>query len=78
MRAAHRHQIGAARHQDRIGVIGFEKNSVIRKIVQNEKSPFEIDRKAPMMINALVMDFDEASLRCVKVEALNQAVEDPR
>lgn len=60
------------------GVIGFEKNSVIRKIVQNEKSPFEIDRKAPMMINALVMDFDEASLRCVKVEALNQAVEDPR
>jgi metallophosphoesterase (TIGR00282 family) len=57
------------------GVIGYEKNSVIRKLVYGEKNAFGLDDHAPMMINAAVMDFDEATYRCTHIELVNQGVE---
>jgi hypothetical protein len=50
------------------GVIGFEKNSVINKIVYGRKRPFGLDDHAPMMVNAVVMDFDETTLKCRSID----------
>lgn len=58
------------------GVIGFEKNSVINKIVYGQKGSFEIDKKAEMMINAVVMEFDELTYQCTKITPLNYFEED--
>jgi 2',3'-cyclic-nucleotide 2'-phosphodiesterase len=43
------------------GVIGFEKNSVLQKIVYGTKTPFEINDKASKMINAVLLEIDEGS-----------------
>ena len=58
------------------GVIGFEKNSVIDKIVHGSKGSFQLDKKAPMMINAVVMDFDETTFRCRSIEKVNEIVQE--
>jgi len=56
------------------GIIGFEKRSVINKMVYGEKTPFAIDEKAPMMVNAIVLDIDELTLKCRSVETINEVV----
>lgn len=57
------------------GVIGYEKNSVLRKLVYGEKNAFGLDDHAPMMINAVLLDFDDVSFQCTRLELLNQGVE---
>jgi metallophosphoesterase (TIGR00282 family) len=61
---------------DPTGVIGFEKHSVIDKIVYGKKGVFGLDDHAPMMVNALVMEFDEANGRCQSITPINEIVEE--
>lgn len=61
---------------DAHGVIGFEKKSVINKIVYGEKGPFQIDDHAAMMVNAVVLDFDETNLKCRSIEKVNEIVQE--
>ncbi len=61
---------------DPTGVIGFEKNSVIDKIVYGHKGAFGLDDHAPMMVNAILMDFDETTGHCLKVTPINEIVEE--
>ncbi len=58
------------------GIIGFEKRSVINKMVYGEKGPFQIDENAKMMVNAIVMDFDEATLKCRSIEKIDEVLEE--
>lgn len=53
------------------GVIGFNKESVINKIVFGRTGPFSIDVKAPAQINAVVIDFDEGSYEATNIELVN-------
>ena len=57
------------------GIIGFEKDSVINKTVFGSEKPFQINDAAPMMVNAVVMEFDDANYRCVSIERINERVE---
>jgi metallophosphoesterase (TIGR00282 family) len=61
---------------DAHGVIGFEKQSVIRKIVYGEKGNFQLDDHAEMMVNAVVMDFDETTGHCRSIEKVNEIVQE--
>lgn len=61
---------------DAHGVIGFEKKSVINKIVYGEKGSFALDDHADMMVNAVVMDFDEATGKCRSIEKVNESVQE--
>lgn len=61
---------------DAHGVIGFEKKSVISKIVYGEKGNFALDDHADMMVNAVVMDFDETTLKCRSIEKVNEIVQE--
>jgi 2',3'-cyclic-nucleotide 2'-phosphodiesterase len=53
------------------GVIGFEKRSVIDKIVFGQSGLFEIDSHAPRMINAVILDIDETTFKTRKIEAIS-------
>jgi 2',3'-cyclic-nucleotide 2'-phosphodiesterase len=53
------------------GVIGFEKNSVMNKILFGQASLFEIDENAPKLVNAVVIDIDELSGRARSIKALS-------
>jgi 2',3'-cyclic-nucleotide 2'-phosphodiesterase len=56
------------------GIIGFEKRSVINKMVYGEKGSFGLDEHAPMMINAVLMDFDEMTYKCTAIKMINEVV----
>ncbi|MCH3909077.1 MAG: TIGR00282 family metallophosphoesterase [Bacilli bacterium] len=60
----------------RDGIIGYEKNSVINKMVFGEKGQFAINDNAPMMVNGALMDFDEESYMCTHIELVNIGVEE--
>jgi metallophosphoesterase (TIGR00282 family) len=57
------------------GIIGYEKNSVIQKMLFGAKEPFQINDNAPMMVNAVVMEFDDETYRCLSIEPINVGVE---
>lgn len=50
------------------GVIGFNKESVINKIVMGGRGVFELDKKGLAMVNAAILTFDEKDYHCVKIE----------
>jgi calcineurin-like phosphoesterase len=53
------------------GVIGFEKNSVMNKILFGQASPFEIDDNAKKLVDAVVIDVDEETGRAKSIQALS-------
>lgn len=53
------------------GVIGFEKSSVINKIVYGQKGSFEINDKARYMINAVVLDIDDVTYEAKSIETIH-------
>lgn len=53
------------------GVIGFEKGSVINKVVYGQKGTFEIDDKDTPMVNAVIIDVDETTFKATSIEAIN-------
>jgi metallophosphoesterase (TIGR00282 family) len=53
------------------GVIGFEKNSVMNKILFGQASPFEIDDNARKLVDAVVIDVDEETGRARSIQALS-------
>jgi metallophosphoesterase (TIGR00282 family) len=57
------------------GIIGYEKNSVINKMVFGAKEPFQINDAAPMMVNAVVMEFSEETYQAVSITRINERVE---
>ena len=56
------------------GVIGFEKESVINRIVYGE-GRFELNDKARMMINAVLIDVDELTYKATAITPLVSIVE---
>lgn len=58
------------------GVIGYEKNSVISVLVEGHKNAFGLDDHAPMMVNAALLEFDDDTLLCTKVELINSGVKE--
>lgn len=49
------------------GILGFEKESVIRKTLYGEESIFTIDDKDQRMVNAVVMDIDEQTKKAREI-----------
>jgi calcineurin-like phosphoesterase len=57
------------------GVIGFEKDSVIRKIVNGQSGAFQLNDEAPMMINACLIEIDEETYLPKSITPIHQIVE---
>ncbi len=57
------------------GVIGFEKHSVMNKIVDRGTGAFKLDENARMMVNAVLIDVDEETFEAVKITPISQLVE---
>jgi calcineurin-like phosphoesterase len=53
------------------GVIGFEKNSVINKIVYGQKGIFEINDNARPMVNAVIIEVDDTTYKAISIETVN-------
>lgn len=49
------------------GVLGFDKNTVINKTLFGETVRFDIDTKDDEMINAVVMEIDDVSKKCLEI-----------
>ena len=56
------------------GVIGFEKESVIGKVVYGE-GRFELNEDARMQINAVLIDVDEVTYKATAITPIVQFVE---
>lgn len=52
------------------GILGFEKNSVIKRTVFNEKSRFEIDDNDCSLISALYFEIDDISKKAIDVQII--------
>ncbi len=52
-------------------VIGFEKESVINKIVFGGKNHFELSRHGSAIINGAYMEFDDETYACLKITPIN-------
>jgi len=50
------------------GVIGFNKESVINKIVMGGRGIFELDKKGTAMVNAVILTFNEKDYHCEGIE----------
>ena len=49
------------------GVLGFEKNSVINKTMFGNNNRFDLDTNDTEMVNAVVIEIDEMSKKCVEI-----------
>lgn len=49
------------------GVLGFEKNSVINKTLFGSTNRFDLDTSDVEMINAVILEIDEISKKCVEI-----------
>lgn len=49
------------------GVLGFEKSSVINKTLFGSTNRFELDTNDTEMINAVILEIDEVSKKCVEI-----------
>ena len=49
------------------GVLGFEKNSVMNKTLFGNTARFELDTDDEEMINAVVLNIDETTKKCVEI-----------
>ena len=49
------------------GVLGFEKGSVMNKTLFGDTARFELDTKDTEMINAVIMNIDDESKKCVEI-----------
>lgn len=49
------------------GVLGFEKNSVINKTLFGSTNRFELDTNDTEMINAVILEVDEISKKCLEI-----------
>ena len=49
------------------GVLGFEKNSVMNKTLFGNTARFELDTADEEMINAVVLNIDETTKKCVEI-----------
>jgi metallophosphoesterase (TIGR00282 family) len=55
----------------RNGILGFEKNSVMKRTIFNEKSTFQIDDNDCSIISAIFLEIDDNSKKAIKVEIIN-------
>ena len=49
------------------GVIGFEKTSVINKIIYGKNEPFELDEEDISQICAVYLNIDEKTFKCLEI-----------
>ncbi len=49
------------------GVLGFEKGSVMNKTLFGDTARFELDTKDTEMINAVIMNIDDESKKCLEI-----------
>lgn len=59
-------------------VIGFEKNSVVDKVIFGAKSRFEISDKGSLMINGCLLDIDESNGKCRNIISIKEVVENEK
>ena len=57
------------------GVIGFERKSVMNKILGGQTGAFQIDENAKMMVNACIIDIDDDTFEATKIQTIHQIVE---
>ena len=55
-------------------IIGFEKESVINKIVFGKQSRFDIPKSGDIMFNACLLDINENTGLCTKIIVINEVV----
>ncbi len=58
------------------GVIGFEKSSVINKIVLGQKGRFEIAESGRLMVNGVLIEADEKTYKSKSIKVINEIVEE--
>lgn len=58
------------------GVIGFEKSSVINKIVLGQKGRFEIPESGRLMVNGVLIEADEKTYKSKSIKVINEEVEE--
>lgn len=58
------------------GVIGFEKQSVINKIVYGAHKPFDLKEDGEKMVNGILLDVSEETYRARSLEPINFRMED--
>ncbi len=51
-------------------VIGFEKDSVIDKIVFGKKEPFGLAKHGTAIVNGAIMDFDDSTYECAHIHPI--------
>lgn len=49
------------------GVLGFEKESVIKKTLYGHQSKFELDPEDDSLISAVVLDIDDYTKKCIEI-----------
>lgn len=54
------------------GVIGFNAESVIDCTVRGKRGHFDLDREGEAICTGVVMDFDETTFKCVRMESFQE------
>lgn len=58
------------------GVIGFEKSSVINRIVLGQKGQFQIADSSRLMVNGVLIEVDEKTYKARTITVINEIVEE--
>ena len=58
------------------GIIGFEKQSVINKVVYGARKPFGLKEDGKKMMNGLLLDVSEETYRATSLETINFVMEE--
>lgn len=53
-------------------VLGFEKQSVLKKVLYGKNNRFEIDEKSDLIFNAVLLEFDKTSHICTNIIPINE------
>lgn len=53
------------------GILGFEKNSVMKKTLFGQMSKFDLPAEGPALFNAVVLDIDEITGKCIEIFTIN-------
>lgn len=51
-------------------VIGFEKESVINKVIFSQEGRFQLEEKGKALFSGMVLDVDEVSLKCNSIDSI--------
>lgn len=58
------------------GVIGWDKESVINKMIYGSKTKFTVAESKQKLFNAVLLNIDETNGKCIEIFAINHVYED--